>query len=286
MSEAITDPIRGIHLLTLGRVRLRPKNVAGSGTPMLWWTFTSRTWTDPLPVHAVVIEHESGSLLWDTGQAPGSSDPSYFPGGLVGAVYRRQVDSTTPAGETLHAQLAAVGVAPADIALVALSHLHYDHAGNVAELPGIPVLVSETEHALLAEKAPEMHGVLIEAMGLDAVAWRPVAFEATADPALAAFGVAHDIHGDGSLVLLPTPGHSSGSMSLLVRREGRPPLLLVGDATYDPALLAQGVVPDVGDRGIQLETGRRIAALGEALPGLVVLAAHDPAAAEAFAAAL
>jgi glyoxylase-like metal-dependent hydrolase (beta-lactamase superfamily II) len=33
--------------------------------------------------------------------------------------------------------------------------------------------------------------------------------------------------GDGSLVLLPTPGHTAGSMSLLVRRTGRPPLLQV-----------------------------------------------------------
>ncbi|MDX2025809.1 hypothetical protein, partial [Microcella sp.] len=53
------------------------------------------------------------------------------------------------------------------------------------------------------------------------------------------------------------------------------PLLLVGDVTYDPALLAFGIVPDVGDRAAQLATARVIADLQVQRPGLRVLAAHD-----------
>lgn len=278
--------VRAVRILTVGRVQVRPKNIAGDGTPMLWWTFTSRRWSDVLPVHAFVIEHDDGTVLWDTGAAPESAQAGYFPGGLVGAIYRRQVRSLVDEHETLDAQLALAGVPAASIALAALSHLHYDHAGNVGALPSIPVLVSESEHALLAEKAPHMHGVLTEHVAPAGTDFRPVVFEPTDDPALAAFGVAHDIHGDGSLVLLPTPGHSAGSMSLLVRRgDGTPPLLLVGDVTYDPELLHAGIVPDVGDRAVQLETARRILALQSALPGLVVLAAHDPNAAALLAAA-
>ena len=66
---------------------------------------------------------------------------------------------------------------------------------------------------------------------------------------------------DGTLLLLPTPGHSAGSMSLLVRREGAAPVLLVGDVTYNPDLLAKGVVPDTGAREVQLQTARKIVAL-------------------------
>jgi len=68
------------------------------------------------------------------------------------------------------------------------------------------------------------------------------------DPGLALFRSCHDLFGDGSLVLLPTPGHTPGSMSLLVRRPGRPPLLMVGDVTYDAHLLEVGHVPGVGSR--------------------------------------
>lgn len=282
------SPVRAVRLLTPGRVRVRPNNVAGDGTPMLWWTFTARDWTDELPVHAFVVEHEAGALLWDTGAAPASAAPGYFPGGLVGAVYRRQVRSLVGAGESLPEQLAAAGLGVGDLRLAVVSHLHYDHAGNLPLLAAacVPVLVSAAEHRLLAARAPQRHGVLADRIAADAVDWRVVDFAPLDDGALAPFGVGHDVHGDGSLVLLPTPGHSAGSMSLLVRRgAGRAPLLLVGDVTYDPELLERGVLPDVGSRRAQRETAERVLALRRALPDLVVLAAHDPRAAERLAAA-
>jgi N-acyl homoserine lactone hydrolase len=86
--------------------------------------------------------------------------------------------------------------------------------------------------------------------------------------------------GDGSLVLLPTPGHTAGSMSLLVRRGAKPPLLLVGDLTYGAEILQRGHVPGVGARRQLAETSRKVLALAERLPGLVVLPAHDPSAAQ------
>ena len=143
------------------------------------------------------------------------------------------------------------------------------------------MLVSEAEYALLTGSSPHMHGVLAEYL-LDAgVQWRPTVFAPSDDPTLAAFDGAYDLFGDGALTLLPTPGHSAGSMSMLVRRGGdQNPLLLVGDATYDPSLIDRGVVPDVGDRKVQLDTLRRIVALREHLPGLQVIAGHDPHAAE------
>ena len=86
--------------------------------------------------------------------------------------------------------------------------------------------------------------------------------------------------GDGSLILLPTPGHTAGSMSLLVRRTGRPPLLLVGDLTYGADILQRGQLPGVGHRRQLAQSTRKVLALEEQQPGLVVLPAHDPTAAQ------
>jgi hypothetical protein len=72
---------------------------------------------------------------------------------------------------------------------------------------------------------------------------------------------------------------------MLVRRPGHPPLLMVGDLTYDVDLLSAGELPGVGDRGQLRETIGRVNALRRRHPGLVVLAAHDPAAATLLAAA-
>jgi N-acyl homoserine lactone hydrolase len=100
------------------------------------------------------------------------------------------------------------------------------------------------------------------------------------DPGLAPVAEALDVMGDGSLMLLPTPGHTAGSMSLLVRRANRASLLLVGDLTYGADILRSGQVPGVGNRRRLAESSREVLALAAHHPGLVVLPAHDPTAAE------
>lgn len=273
-STTTTGPVRAVHGITLGEVQVRPKNIEGTGTPMLWWTLTARTWSPWLPVLAFVIEHEQGLVLFDTGQSLDSlTDPGYYPGGMLGWVYRRQARFRVPAEQTVPAQLAALGFAPSDITHVAISHLHQDHAGNLAPFAGTPVLVAPAELALLGEKIPELHGVLACHLPPPGVALTSVPFTSGS---LAGFAESHDLFGDGRLVLIPTPGHSPGSMSLLIRRPDAAPLLLVGDVTFDPELLSRGIVPDVGDRRLQVQTATRLATLQQHLPTLRILAAHDP----------
>jgi glyoxylase-like metal-dependent hydrolase (beta-lactamase superfamily II) len=100
------------------------------------------------------------------------------------------------------------------------------------------------------------------------------------NPALAPFTESLDVLGDGSLVLLPTPGHTAGSVSLLIRRAAKAPLLLAGDLTYGADILQRGQVPGVGNRRRLAESSRKVLALAERQPGLVVLPAHDPTAAQ------
>ena len=85
-----------------------------------------------------------------------------------------------------------------------------------------------------------------------------------------------DVIGDGSLVLLPTPGHAEGSISLLIRRGASPLLLLAGDLTYGAELLERSQVPGVGNRRRLAETTGKVLALKEQMPGLVVLPTTPP----------
>ena len=100
------------------------------------------------------------------------------------------------------------------------------------------------------------------------------------------FTTGHDLFGDGSLVVLPTPGHTAGSTSLLVRRPDHPPLLMVGDLTYDADLLAVGTVPGVGNKRQMRRAVAAVNGLRRRMPGLTVLAAHDPSAAARLSASL
>ena len=150
-----------VHVLSVGEVRVRPDNIAGTWRPMLLWTLTSRSWSPWLPINVVVLEHPQGTVLFDTGQDPASvSDPAYYPSGLLGWIYRRQAEFRLPEQAGLVAALGSVGRSPKDVTRVALSHLHQDHAGNVAALTHAEVLVDPAEAAILEAKSPELHGVL------------------------------------------------------------------------------------------------------------------------------
>ena len=275
------DPIRRVSVVSTGSVKIRPDHRAATWRPMFWWLLTSRHWTDPAPINVYVIEHRDGLVVFDTGQDRATvTDPHYFPGGPAGLVYERLARFHIGPDDTLRARLHGLGLDIADVRTAVLSHLHQDHIGGLAELTGSELLVSAAEWAELARPVPEPRGFLRSHIELPGLRWHQVSLEHTSDRGLGPFTEALDVMGDGSLTLLPTPGHTAGSMSLLVRRAGRPPLLLVGDLTYGADILQRGQIPGVGSRRRLAESSRKVLALGEQQPGLVVLPAHDPTAAQ------
>ena len=275
-------PISRVSVISTGQVRIRPQHERSNGTPLAWWLFTSLHWTEPRPINVYVIEHPDGLVLFDTGQDRHSvTDPDYFPGGAARLPYRRLARFDIPADQTLTAQLGRLGYAPADVAVVVLSHLHQDHIGGLPELRGARILVGTSEWATLENPLPELNGLMTSHIRIPGLAWEQVVFRPLRDESLEPFDSGHDVFGDGRLVLLPTPGHTPGSLSMLLRQEGLAPLLFVGDLTYDIHLFDEEQVPGVGRRRDLLASTRRVKELRDHHPGLVVAAAHDPGAAVA-----
>jgi N-acyl homoserine lactone hydrolase len=281
-STPTTGPIGAVSVLSTGTTQIHPQHAYGSRIPMYAWIIGSRRWTPPRPVNVYVIEHERGLVLFDLGQDRAAvTDPDdYFPRQPIRFLYDRLARFQIGPGDTLTAQLAARGYAPSDVRLAVMSHLHEDHIGGIRELPNAEFIVSAAEWATMERPLPELRGVLRRHIDLPRVRYRKVEFEPTADPALAPFGEAHDLMGDGSLVLVPTPGHTPGSMSLLVRRASGSSLLMVGDLTYEVDLLEAGRIPGVGDAAGLRKASAMILELEKSHPGLAILPAHDPGAAE------
>lgn len=281
------DPIARVSVLSTGSVQIHPEHVGPTRKNTYLWLATSRDWTGPRPINAYVIEHRDGLVLFDTGQDRASvTEPGYFPGGPVGKLYDRLAKFAIEPQQTLVRQLAALGHDVGDVHTAVVSHLHQDHIGGLPDLRRARIMVSEEEWASMRRPLAALRGYLRSHIELDELRWDLVHPEPLRDPELAPFETGHDIFGDGSLVLLPTPGHTPGSLSLLVRRPGRAPLLMVGDLTYDADLLAAGQVPGAGDKG---QMRRAVAAVNELrgrFPDLTMLAAHDPAAAGLLAASL
>lgn len=264
-----------------GTVDIHPEHAYRGRAPMYWWILMSRRWLRARPINVYVIEHDDGVVLFDTGQDRASvTDPSYFPDGPVGVLYRRLARFDIAADETLSAGLARLGYEPSDVTTAVISHLHQDHIGGVREIAHADLLVSRDEWRWFRRPLPEVRGLLTQHIDVPGLRWTPIDFAPLDDPALRPFTAGHDLFGDGSLVLLPTPGHTPGSMSLLVRRPDASPLLLVGDLTYDLDALERGATSGVGSRRHLDRTRQRVLALRSANPGMALLAAHDPAAAE------
>jgi N-acyl homoserine lactone hydrolase len=213
---------------------------------------------DTLPVNAFVIEHSAGLCLFDTGQTAQAALPGYFPRWYP--FFHLARFELEPEDEAA-AQLERIGFAPEKLRWIVLSHLHTDHAGGVRGVArGAELLVSRTEWERASGAAGRLRGYL------------PQYWPTHVRPRLIDFGDATsatlerslDLAGDGSLVLLPTPGHTPGHISLLARGDDRA-FLLGGDAAPSAAALPEAD-PELSD-------------LCERL-GAVFLACHDPLAAE------
>jgi glyoxylase-like metal-dependent hydrolase (beta-lactamase superfamily II) len=281
MSQERTDQaIASVHFFATGTGEQHKEHRYGSSAPQLWWVLTSRSWIE-IPLGAFALEHRDGLVLFDTGIDPAIiSDPNYINSAIGRFLLRRIFRLHVGPQDALDKKLESLNLAAADVRKAIISHLHFDHVGGIAHIPQAELLVSRDEWQILSEPHPEREWVLREHIELPGAKWRQVEFAPTDDPLFAPFGGCYDVMGDGSMILLPTPGHTPGSMSMLVRGTGMPPLLLVGDLTYQTDLIMKDQVPGTGDAAQLRATFAMVRALNEQLPHLVILAAHDPGSAE------
>lgn len=152
-----------------------------------------------------LIRHGKDWLLWDTGV---SDAVAAMPDGLA-PPDPRMVTWHLP--RTLASQLQDLGLSPADITAVAVSHTHPDHIGNVELFPKAMLYVQKAEYDWPgANGAPRF------------MPEHPVTrLEGN-----------FDVFGDGSVVIVATPGHTPGHQSLMVRLATTGVVVLTGDAVH------------------------------------------------------
>lgn len=273
-------PIKSVRVLHCGRAEQHTEHRFGSRLPRLWWVFFGRNWV-PLPLQCFLIEHRDGLVLFDTGIDPAIlSDQGYIKQAIGRFLLPRIFKFQLTDRDRIDHVLANVGVAASDIRTAVISHLHFDHVGGIAQIPQAELLVSDREWAILSEPHPEREWILRDHIEIPSAKWRQISLAPTNDPLFKGFDGIHDVAGDGSMILLPTPGHTAGSISMLIRQDGWAPILLVADLTYEAALMEKGVVPGVGDEATLLASFAKVRALQDRLPNLTIVSSHDFSAAD------
>jgi N-acyl homoserine lactone hydrolase len=239
-----------------------------------------------IPIVAFLVEHPgAGPLLIDTGfhgaVAAGPPQERSRNLGLIGRLIGRNIDMRPE--HTAAAQLRARGIDPRDIALIVMTHLHFDHGSALAEFPAATVVVSQREwHAARARGGPLLG---YPPPQLDPrLAYRTVDFHGPGAQPHGPFAHALDLFGDGSLTLLDTPGHSAGHLSVLARLRERE-ALIAGDAIYTLATLREGKRPWRSQNGKAFERSlEALQAYDRAHPDALIIPGHDIALWETLAA--
>ena len=259
-----------IHVIQTGTVAIKSVQQKGkeSGNPILNMLLDPN-WTEPLPIYAFLIEHPEGLIVVDTGETARTSQPGYFP--WWHPYYRFGVKEWVQPEEEIGPQMRAMGFDPDEVRWVLLTHLHTDHAGGLAHFPKADHLVSRREY----ETAKGTLGV---ARGYPSNRWpdlfNPKLVEVGPEP-IGPFLGSYPVTQGGDVSLIPTPGHTAGHLSVVVRTPDIT-YFLAGDTSYTQALMLAGQIDGVSmDRLVARRTLERIQDFCRSTP-TVYLPSHDP----------
>jgi N-acyl homoserine lactone hydrolase len=179
------------------------------------------------PYFFYLVQHPEGNVLFDSGVHPDLRDD---PHGRLGEAAEAIVVEMGPEDDVVN-QLRKIGLEPGDVQHVVQSHLHFDHAGGLEFFPDATVYVQRRELSFAYWPSVYQRGIYIRADFDHPLHWKELEGE-------------YDMFGDGSIVLIPTPGHTPGHQSMLVRLSEQP-ILLLSDVTYLMEKMRQRLLPAI-----------------------------------------
>ncbi len=213
-----------------------------------------------VPVPFFHIRHPEGDIVVDGGNPLAVAEDVRAHWGPLADVFRPRMSPQ----QHCAAQLAEVGVSPESIRYVVQTHLHIDHTGALGHFPDAAVLVAVAELAAArAADPPHARGYVREDFEQPGLDWRVLDGEL-------------DVYGDGTIRLLPTPGHSAGHTSLLLELDGTGPVLLTADASDNRAQWEGRLPPRaLSSREDAEQSLQRLRELA-AQTGALIVFGHDP----------
>ena len=203
-----------------------------------------------------LVRHDHDYMLWDAG----------FGTELLGRPQVHGKGSWIELKQSLVAQLALLGLRTGQVGILGISHTHFDHIGQAADFPTARLLMGKEDWETMRAQSPDATS---ESQRL-----KPWLDEGAPKELM---GGDKDVFGDGSVVMIATPGHTPGHYSLLVRLERSGAILLTGDLYYSAQQYVQDEVPKHNSSAAAtLASFARFRALAKAMQATVIIQ-HEPA---------
>jgi glyoxylase-like metal-dependent hydrolase (beta-lactamase superfamily II) len=208
-------------------------------------TFAYNEPSKPFTFSCYVVKHGGDYMVWDTGYLPGSVPNAKNP----------------PITDLLK----QINVNPDQVKYVGISHFHADHTGQLLPFTNATLLIGKGDWDGVTANPP-MPGANLTGFKVWISEKRKVE----------ALSADKDVFGDGSVVVLRTPGHTPGHQSLLVRLKEKGPVVLIGDLTHFQENYASNGVPGFNyDRAQTLASLQRVKEIEKNLKATVIIQ-HDP----------
>mgnify|MGYP003450600130 CR=1 FL=1 len=218
---------------------------------------------------AVLVQHPRGDLLIDTGFGREVDDQVKLLPLLMQLT--TDYDKTTPAAE----QLITQGYDLKSLVGVILTHAHWDHVSGLDSLRKTPIFVPMREQTFIEEGGE--NSALAKQLATDQL--KSYAF---VNKPYLGFAQQFDVWGDGSVVLVPAPGHTPGSVLVFLTLPSGQRLALLGDLVWQldgiPQLaeepwIARQLIGE--DADAVRDAIAHVAAISEKFPQIKLLPAHD-----------
>jgi len=212
-----------------------------------------------VPIPMYLVEVEGKRVLIDTGMTPGCAEDPDKTWGAVAKVYKPIMTKDN----TAVSQLEKIGIDPGDIDYVIQTHLHLDHAGSTQYFKNAEVLVqlSELRYCFWPDsfqKAAYIKGDII----IPDINYVPI------EGQKALFG--------GRIEIVPTPGHTPGHQSVVIRLPETGTVILTGDSVYMRENIEENVLPGLGYNPVDtLKSMQRLREIAEEEDGQIWYG-HDP----------
>ncbi len=218
-------------------------------------------WAAWMPVNVTLVEHATGVVLVDTGEAV-EQPPGHFGCGdpVQERIYRSYLRMPVRRGLDAPSRLRALGVRAEDVDIVVLTHLHGDHTGNLPAFPRARVLAGP------GEKQGYPGAITSRLSGRELIEPR------FTDGPVDRFATSLSLTDDGRVRAVPLPGHTPGHLGVVIA--GPITTVAAGDVALDADQLRRGATPGIAvDRTANRATQRALQEVLDA--GGQVLLSHD-----------
>jgi N-acyl homoserine lactone hydrolase len=257
-----------VHALCTGMVAVKTAFRAkkGNGVIAKINILLDDQYTEYMPIWVWIIEHPEGIIAIDTGETIKAKDRKTYLANE--SAYSRYIAQRTSKfiieeEDELNHQLSKINLKPDDVDLIALTHLHLDHTDGLRFFPNTEIIVNQFEYdhpySNLSSTYPS---------------WFKPNLVNYKEDRIEVFEKAYPITNSEDVLYIPTPGHTSGHSSIILKTDDVD-IIFAGDTSYYQDQVLKGEIAGVNKDFIQTkETYKKLLHYSSLRP-TVYLPSHD-----------